>query len=346
MRAMASIFLLAVTTLCTPGAAIAKIKPSFQFVECSWLASDVIVVSMVSPSNGEVEVMEVWSGELEKGNRLTFPELTFLSSDKARKVFHLPGKDQEDTENVSCQRMVLFLWRTESLNRTIWKPVCSNGFRYSMAWVEKGRVFAQSQSINPGPSRISSRQISENEMRTRYQALCRTKNGLSLVLANPCRVCRFRGVVKQLQSDNVCRGMILRTVVENGATGCDVIRDILADKALISYHADALTSLEYGERNLIVPVLNESLNRDLSYWEGILPKLCKGWISNENGTNTRLGYERLLRCLEMVRLREVDECFINVARVRALWISETILNEECKDIRVECDIIMSAFLNR
>ena len=83
MRVLSTLTLLLLLLVLSPSAS-AGIRPSFYAEECSWRATDIVVVSEGKKIDGIFEVLETWKGDLQPGETITIPEMAEFKAKDAR----------------------------------------------------------------------------------------------------------------------------------------------------------------------------------------------------------------------------------------------------------------------
>ncbi len=166
----------------------AAIRPSFDSVICAWHATHIVVATEGAEIDGVLTVLESWKGDLRQGDEVAVRELAEFADEDARTVHptmmddllrRKRGERIEGPSRVTCRRVVLFLRSaaartgrgdegergSETRTRGPWVAAAREGWRYSVAWIEQGRVFAFFQSVNPGPSLLHRCGTTEKQLR-------------------------------------------------------------------------------------------------------------------------------------------------------------------------------------
>src|SRR5213080_3129197 len=91
--------------------ASAGIRPSFSPEQCSWRATDIVVVTEGAEIDGVLTILETLKGDLKPGATITIPEMAEFKSKEARLV---PEPWYQTSKNlppiyVTGNRMILFL---------------------------------------------------------------------------------------------------------------------------------------------------------------------------------------------------------------------------------------------
>lgn len=120
--------------LVLPPSASAGVRPSFSPQECSWQATDIVVVTEGEKIDGIFDVLETWNGELKPGETITIPEMAEFESSDARGIdkWNWLKKEKRSPEYVTGGRMILFLRDAEKVPAD---PNQSKEVKTSSRWI-------------------------------------------------------------------------------------------------------------------------------------------------------------------------------------------------------------------
>ncbi|MGA2233374.1 MAG: hypothetical protein ABSH22_20925, partial [Tepidisphaeraceae bacterium] len=155
--------------LCASLAARAGLQPSFNADLCIEDATEIVVASQAS--NGELSVLEVWKGDLKKGEKLTLSHLPAIPLEARSN----PRGVAFDKSNDGV-RIVLFLKpsvdpslhdRYTGAATLIWTGQISDETRTSAVWILGSTAWAFKQMHDPGDSIPTEIETTEQELKTR-----------------------------------------------------------------------------------------------------------------------------------------------------------------------------------
>src|SRR5258707_15792411 len=81
-------FVLAIAARQTPAK---ELGPYFSLDDCGWHAASVVVVKTLSLKDGTVEVLDTWTGDLRRGDRLTVKGPGVFSAPAGGAILHGRG---------------------------------------------------------------------------------------------------------------------------------------------------------------------------------------------------------------------------------------------------------------
>src|SRR5690606_10722376 len=148
----------------TMPAAFAFYLPSFQLEECAWHATDIVVVTEGKEIDGEVRVLETWTGERKRGETLSIPDLAGFARDDARAIWD--GAEKDTGKRVSGDRIVLFLRRKDNEWVGAQGEERYAGIGIASAWIDGGKAHVRAQLARSGPQLFYESQ-SETDLRKR-----------------------------------------------------------------------------------------------------------------------------------------------------------------------------------
>ncbi len=251
---------------------------------CVQEATDIVVVTGGEKFDGQVEVVESWTGDLRKGNRLDLPDLADFAKPKARAIVDTEDKPEPGSPtHVTGSRMVLFLKR-EAKGRE--KRVAAEpygGMKVSVVWVEAGKTYAHSQRLYWGPSGIMPLGVTEPELRRRVKDLIRLRAELDRVLAiiDPGKRAEALGV---LGSSGLYQAPeeAVKGLSRCGKPAIPALRRLLEDDRLSTgHHAAVVWTLGKVGGAEVEPELRGEIIRELAFWKDRGPKLPVGWWERE-----------------------------------------------------------------
>jgi len=167
-------------------------------------ATDIVVVTEGGKIDGEVKVLDVWKGDLEKGEWITVPELAGFAGKKSRAVSGRPqGKVPLSVrprmaafrikgylygrsplfvaDHVTCKRLVLFLKRVSEAVEKLpegdggdsvhYVPAGLEGnIKTSVAWIEHGWAYFYTCFVSPGEVTLMGPEKSEKDLKAEVMA--------------------------------------------------------------------------------------------------------------------------------------------------------------------------------
>lgn len=339
--------------LAQPTLGFARIVPEFIPDRCTWNATDVVVVTEGENIDGELEVLEVWKGNLKKGDQITVPDLAAFAPDKKREVSKLRfEKEDRGVQRVTCSRMILFLIRQEKKDtderpekgKVVWTPAQEwGGLQCSTAWVEQGNVYAFAQR------KLIFWDETEIEMRKRFDEVITIQTSLTKAIESRDKVKLTDSIPPLLLRYELgsLGAVILDTIGKIGPDGLPPLRKVLQDDALTELHLNAVWALQYLGPSTAGPALTEVLKEELAYWKTVAPTLKKGWrkgVGMKPEEKERLDnrFSRTYYALCALRKLESNECRDVVVAFRDYWQSLPQLRDEVDQLSSECDGILEA----
>lgn len=237
--------LLFVLLLLAP-AAFAEIQPTFLADAAAWRATDIVVVSEGKEIDGKVLVLETWKGDLHRGTELLLPALAEYASAESRKIenWWWAREEEPDPKVAGNQRMVLFLERRGEA----FEPALLS-MNISIAWIEKGRVFAMQQPMNPGSVMRVEVFPSEGELRERIDAVLAMQTELAEVIASDDHH-RVISAVRRFFRDDASiyiRYPILEELGRCGLYCIPALGTLLGDASLELYYPEIERALRAAE---------------------------------------------------------------------------------------------------
>jgi hypothetical protein len=335
-----------------PSTAEAIIRPSFSLDSCTWEASHIVVVTEGDKIDGVIEVLECWKGDLNKGDRLNVPELAeFAPKDKRKVSPRLLADDKTGLPtHVTCQRMVLFLVKKQAPDqpaKVVWGPVGMwKQMKVSAAWIEKGRVFAFAQQINPGPSLLIPWDMAERAFRSRIREIVKTRTALddAVVLNDPEKVsAAVSALVKS--APEFTHEMIL-ALRDAGPKALPTLRKMLRDDSLGWHQSFVPEAMAKAAGASVGAELTDVLKQELAFWKKTGPSLKKGWWNGvglkwENVDPLRNRYGKALGMVRALQETRFAPCRETVIAFRDHWRSLPQLRE-VDQMEQACDEVLKA----
>ena len=280
--------------LVLPPSASAGIRPSFYAEECSWRATDIVVVTEGRKIDGIFEVLETWKGDLKPGETITIPEMAEFESKDARLIdkWNWLKKEKQPPEYVTGGRMILFLRDAKKVpedpdqskevntSSSPWLPANSMGseMKYSTVWVDKGKLNWFVQQINPGPSLLSEIKITEAELKTDVFSVLSTQNSLNAALAIADPAFRAEGL-EPFAAHTIYRAQerAFAALAECGEAALPVLRRMLHNESIRKLHARVIEAFAKASRKTAGPELTTWVETELKFWKQRAPSLEVGW---------------------------------------------------------------------
>lgn len=335
MRAFLSLLVLTITS----SASSAAIRPSFYADGCAWNATHIVVATEGEKIDGILTVIESWKGDLKKADTITVPELAAFADRKEREVKKgLFADDKPDPTHVSGSRMVLFLIEgpKDEKDKRTWKPAGSiwkNRMEVSVAWIEKNKVHAIEQQINPGPSELIYLGKNECEFACRVQEIVTMQARFykAMSAANPDQIAESVEGLLRSDSSNLGREAI-KTLGNADKNGLVVLRKLLKQDAFEKFHEDVIEAMPNAGGASVGAELTVMLKEDLAFWKKASPGLKKGWwngngIEWEKVEHHRNHYSRSLAIIRGLQGIKFPECRGDIQAFRDFWVSQPQLGE-------------------
>ena len=295
--------------LVLPPSASAGIQPSFYAEECSWRATDIVVVTEGQKIDGIFEVLETWKGDLQPGETITIPEMAAFKAKDARLIdkWSWLQKEKEPPEYVTGARMILFLRdakkvpedldRDKQANTTSSRWIAANligsEIKYSTVWIDKGKLNWFVQQINPGPSLLSRIKTTETELKTEVFSVLSTQNSLKAALAIADPALRAEGL-EPFTHHTIYRAkeQAFTALAECGEAALPVLRRMLHNDSLRKLHAKVIETFAKASRKTAGPELTTWVETEFEFWKQTAPSLEVGWWNGKGlGVNQFDGLE-------------------------------------------------------
>jgi hypothetical protein len=339
--------------LLSAGQGFAEDGPSFVLDESAWRATDVVVVSQAESPGAELTVLEVWKGNLHKGDTVAFPGLPVAPLASQDDIF-----GRQPSVAVSGKRIVLFLTpataspaaqpTTTTSARAAW--VGSNPFggsenRFSAAWIEADQAHAFGQLMD-GPSVLHSIRMNEAQLKAGTEAAIRAHDDLlkALAIKDPNeRALTLKPLVTR------CNWMERYEVVgglrDCGRVALPIFREMLRDEEHFEDHwvwsMCAVAGTDAGAEMVAV------LQAELAYWQKIGPALKVGWWNDGRGPypkNVSMRLDRLHFTIGRLRILQYPPARESLFQLRDFWASLPQLSTgQANDwVIKECNIALEA----
>ena len=280
--------------LVLPPSASAGIRPSFFPEECSWRATDIVVVTEGKKIDGIFVVLETWKGDLQPGETITIPEMAEFKAKDARLIdkWNWLQKEKEPPEYVTGERMILFLRdakkvpedldRDKQGNKTSSRWISANSMgsemKYSTVWVDKGKLNWFVQQINPGPSLLSRIKITEAELKSEVFSVLSIQNSLNAALAIADPALRAEGLAPFAHHTIYrAREQAFAALAECGEAALPVLRRMLHNDSIRKLHAKVIETFAKASRKTAGPELTRWVETEFEFWKQTAPALEVGW---------------------------------------------------------------------
>jgi hypothetical protein len=298
--------------------AFAGIRPSFALDNCTWRATHIVMVE-VTPMDGVFSVVESWKGELQPGERITVPELKPVPGAMPIPLYPRRTDFAPDQSGISEQiprllagsRMIVFLKReegsvasstpanTESGER--WRPADFFGeMKTSVVWIDAGQLYSFQQVMNPGPSILTARDTSLQEMKDRVKGINRIQQELAKVISIEDGSARAESLKPYVRSEvNEARQVALNELGKCGPLALRTIRGMLDHPAFADEAAELVKALVEAGGEAVGEELNGRLQQELAFWQATAPSLPQGWW-NQGATPHAPLRERYVQTFQLI----------------------------------------------
>ncbi len=279
--------------------------PSFHIDECGWHAGAVVVVKALSLKLGTVEVIDTWTGDLRKGERLTLKELAVFADPAARAII---ARNLADPDQVTGSRIILFLKRrprTEDPSKPDWVPALRS-VEDSTAWLEGSTLYILASGKRRDAVGFEELLITPTASQERVKEMARLRADVEKAAALPDPGKRATALRPFVKSEVYhARHAALEGLACCGKPALPVLRELLGDAALAPRHGDIVRSLARAGGPDSGAELTKLLEGELAFWKKIGPGLPAGWWNGANGAVPWDNVERLRnrygRTLETIR---------------------------------------------
>jgi hypothetical protein len=343
----------------------AGIRPSFLSEVCAWRATDIVVVTEGQEVDGVFTILETLKGDLKPGETITIPEMAEFKSVEARLENDQLYEQQQRgkaKEYVTGNRMILFLrdsqkpqlWlddeqeqgaSTRKKGPSRWQAANLMGdeIKYSAVWIEKDYIHCFIQEMNPGPSLLLKRDVTEDKLRKEVAEIINVQDGLkgAIAIQDPSR--KSLSFEPFLHSEiYLARERAFAELINCGEAALPVLKAVLNDESLLWIQADAVDALAAIGGRKIGPELTAILERETEFWKQKAPALSLDWrnVFDTKGDSALLRvhwavWEQALSSLNDIRYAGSQSA---VAGVRQLMLSTPQVYDQ--DLSNTCDEIL------
>jgi hypothetical protein len=328
------------------GNASAGIRPSFYLESCTWNATDIVIVTP-SGTLTQFKVVEIIKGDLHAGRVLELPglasskggskRLAELDGDYQSHPFE-PGHEFEDAPPArQGDRLIVFLRRPGALpeynprpdlpvDADGWQPAqLWGGFLTSAVWIQGGKLYAYSQTMNPGPTHLVGYKDREEVVRSQIAAVLKLRAAMDRAAATSDAVERSRQLVTLVRSGNVLGGIFARLsglskLAAGGGAEANALLALLSDESLLGWHQDIIRALV--GKPMADSRFGGFLNQETEYWSKVCNSLKSGWwndIGDPANELWRDHYTRAYALLDAIRARKLSEPTPEIRRFAVVW---------------------------
>jgi hypothetical protein len=326
-------------------ATLAGIRPSFSLDDCSWNATDIVLVE-VTPKPGVFRVLESWKGGLAAGGPVAVPELQPTAGAVETKQFEdieNGGLNEQIPAQPAGSRMVLFLKGEVRASNKLWRPADSFGeMKTSVVWIDGGRLYRFRQLMNPGQSILVPWDLALDKMKDRVDEICRIQLELAKVIAIEDGAVRAEGLRVYVHSDvREAQQLALSELGNSGPKALPTIRGMLSDNAFADECAELTKAFANTGGESVGEELDARLQEQLRFWQATAPTLSIGWWNQDPNPHVALR-ERYMQtwgfvvALQHVRYRP---SLLTAGQLGNLWRSLPQLNDASglNQMISECD---------
>ena len=353
-------FFLGMATVASAGA-----RPSFSLDLSVWRATHIVLATEGDLIDGHIKIIESWKGDLEPGARVVLPGLADFADVESRRVhnwWYPQDLPEPYARVVTGSRTILFLVkpdpaeRTSSTNffrrivsskATAWLPAVAyrdSGFKFSVAWLERGEAYAFRQVMNPGPVvlahigtavDIKARVVGIDVIST---SLGKAIDGRDSVLAGQC--------LKAFEKRKFYYGAqaSIESLGRMGTVALPTLRRLLGNESLLDLHSDVISAMAAAGRTGAARDLATTVEEGLRFWQERLPTLTRGWWNSAPDDERRLlrnRYGILSAALQALRPLRYAPCREDISALRNLWQSDETLNDVGDGAMIRaCDAVL------
>lgn len=325
------------------GLAHARLMPSFHLESCAMNATDIVVADEGETIDGELTVLEVWTGGLKPGATIHLPGLERFAHQNPRTEHRFwigrPGDEQEPVI-VDGRRMVLFLKRVPEQDKQesaappkdveeadVWTHASRWGdIGASVAWVHEKKTFAYQQVVNPGPSALNALPYSEKAMKERTLAITKARDILTSLLESADPSAAAATTLSYLDSEfYAIRMQALGMLGELGDAALPKLRSILKDPKRLAYFSHTVKAMEQAGGERVLDDMIRIVDEELGYWKKNAPGLDQGWWNGKGELSIdRLGelrsrYSYVLEALRVLEQYAPEDSRPAVQAFRDYW---------------------------
>ena len=326
---VACFVLFGATSLCLAG-----IRPSFELYYSTWHAADIVVVSANDDSYSDFSVVEVWKGQLSRGDLLNINELCEFKDKSKRIVKPIRPIKGEPQIVVSGKRMILFLKSDLRGGRSWQAAMRFGGMKVSTVWVEGENTYTFTQVINPGPSVLVTQMCHESKMQKMVMEIIAIQRELKKV-ANIVTPVKRAIKAAPFTKSNVyyVRKEAFNILSHCNSAALPVLRKMLTSESHAAQHSKIIDVMVIAGGSEIGPELTKMVSSELKFWQTETPSLEKGWWSGKGLAWSRCQqlrnrYCKVLHLFYALRKLKFNNAESSVRAFRDYWQSQPKLNEK------------------
>jgi hypothetical protein len=326
--------------------AFAGIRPSFALEACAWNASDIVVLTPAASLN-HFKVVETIRGDLRPDSALDLPGLTSTAGG-SKTLAEIIGSDpfrQFDSDHYFTDppparqrdRIVTFLRRPGALpeynprpdlpvDTNGWQPAALwGGWLVSAVWIQEGKLYVYSQTMNPGDTHLVEYRESEATLRLRLSGVLalRAKVDQAAAVADPVE--RSRRLAEMARSepepgDRITRRVVLHKLASGGDAEMQALLGLLADVSLWALHQEIIG--DFAGKPVPESRLAELLGQEATYWSAECSTLQANWwfeTAIPKRDVLRDHYANAISIVAMLKGRKLTEAIPEVRRFAAVW---------------------------
>ncbi len=261
--------------------ASADIGPSFRLETCAWQATDIVVATQADGADGNLTVLETWTGKLAKGETIHVIDLPIAPIP----VSTLFGEKPSPERSVTGKKIVLFLQpatikeadapTTRPAGKVFEGTDRHNGAMVSAVWIEENQAYAYQQLINPGPTTLQPLG-GELDLVKETFAILATKDELRRIETIELPLDRVR-LLAPITSGPYWRAReeAFAALGRCGPAALPLLRVILRDERL--NQSDVIRALAAAAGPDAAKEFTGMLQDELAYWKSVGPSLKSGW---------------------------------------------------------------------
>jgi len=322
--------------LCASLTAPAAIEPSFDTDECIEAATDIVVASQAS--SGELSILEVWKGDLKKGDKLT---LSHLPAAPLPALSHFPAVAFD--KSLDGKRIVMFLKPSSDAalhdkytgaTMLVWEGKIGDETPTSAVWIDGSCAYAFIQVMNPGDSLPIAIPMTERQLKGRTLTILNSdENDIRAALRITDLNRRIQALELPASSGSVSvRRDAFAAIGDCGRNAVGYLVRMFSERATdLDLVVDAIARAAGSQSDY---EMNRLLLDEITYWRTTAPLLKIGWQSEKaaDGSARYAGllvqYQLLKHTLDKITVGKRDDQYSIVPEVHDFWLATPQLNDE------------------
>ncbi|BCM93823.1 hypothetical protein IAD21_05714 [Abditibacteriota bacterium] len=327
-----ALFLLSPLLLCSAQAK-ASLHPSCSPEMSTWYSTDIVVATEGATIDGNLQVLEVLKGDMKVGAQVSLPELAKFAPERARMVVTWSAEERmKPPTYVTGSRLWLFLIKTPK-DPGRWYSTSGADLNTSVVWIEPEKIYSFLQDRNPGPSLLTSLDMSEAQLKAQVSDIVRIQTGIAQAVSLPDLTQRAQALGPLATSPYYpATRLALDELAKCGEAAVPTLRALFSDNTVFTGHYQAADALGKAGGQALGPELTRLLETETRFWKQQGPQLRMGWwngagLESEEVEPLRERFSKVSHLLSGLKNTNDAGCTQAVTELRDFWVSLPQLND-------------------